>query len=99
MAGGRHAGDSRIGRRPLTLARDHGSGSGVHPGVPDLPGFGRRVLAATPKQVYAGVLDRAAGVSGGAQGSAERPRSALYPCLATRSESSVHHPLPLPEAA
>ncbi|HEY3382441.1 MAG TPA: 5-oxoprolinase subunit PxpA [Vicinamibacterales bacterium] len=51
IACGFHAGDSNTMRRTVRLAEAHGVGVGAHPGFPDLQGFGRRNLAATPDEV------------------------------------------------
>ncbi len=51
VACGFHAGDPGIMRRTVRLAEAHGVGIGAHPGFPDLRGFGRRNLAATPDEV------------------------------------------------
>ena len=51
IACGFHAGDPTIMRRTVRLAETHGVGVGAHPGFPDLQGFGRRNLAATPDEV------------------------------------------------
>ena len=51
IACGFHAGDPDTMRRTVRLAEAHGVGIGAHPGFPDLQGFGRRNLAATPDEV------------------------------------------------
>jgi 5-oxoprolinase (ATP-hydrolysing) subunit A len=51
IACGFHAGDPATMRRTVRLAEQHGVGIGAHPGFPDLQGFGRRNLAATPDEV------------------------------------------------
>jgi UPF0271 protein len=51
IACGFHAGDPATMRRTVQLAEAHGVGIGAHPGFPDLQGFGRRNLAATPEDV------------------------------------------------
>lgn len=38
-------------RRTVRLAQDHGVAIGAHPSYPDLAGFGRRDIAATPQEV------------------------------------------------
>ncbi len=38
-------------RQTVTLARQHGVAIGAHPGFPDLVGFGRREIRATPREV------------------------------------------------
>lgn len=56
VACGFHAGDPMTIRHTLKLAQQTGVAVGAHPGFPDLVGFGRRELAATPDEVYADVL-------------------------------------------
>lgn len=51
VAGGFHAGDPHVMRETVALAREHGVGVGVHPGLPDMMGFGRRTMDATPEEV------------------------------------------------
>jgi 5-oxoprolinase (ATP-hydrolysing) subunit A len=51
IACGYHAGDPAVMRRTVRLARDAGVAIGAHPGFPDLAGFGRRELRATPREV------------------------------------------------
>ncbi len=56
VACGFHAGDPLTIRHTLKLAQQTGVAVGAHPGFPDLVGFGRREMAATPDEVYADVL-------------------------------------------
>jgi UPF0271 protein len=51
VACGFHAGDPGVMRATVALAREHGVAVGAHPGFPDLVGFGRRELKATPREV------------------------------------------------
>jgi len=51
VAGGYHAGDPHVMRETVELAVDHDVGIGVHPGLPDKMGFGRRKLDATPEEL------------------------------------------------
>ena len=51
VACGFHAGDPGVMRRTVQLARDAGVAIGAHPGFPDLVGFGRRELRASPREV------------------------------------------------
>lgn len=46
-----HAGDPHVMLRTVELAVNHGVGIGVHPGYPDLIGFGRRVMDVKPNEV------------------------------------------------
>jgi UPF0271 protein len=51
IACGFHAGDPTVLRRTVVLARDHGVAVGAHPGLPDLMGFGRRVMEVTLEEI------------------------------------------------
>jgi UPF0271 protein len=51
VACGFHAGDPGVMRATVALAKQHGVAVGAHPGFPDLVGFGRRDLCATPREV------------------------------------------------
>ncbi len=56
VACGFHAGDPGIMRQTVRAARAAGVAVGAHPGFPDLAGFGRRQLAASPREVEDFVL-------------------------------------------
>src|SRR5918999_3456309 len=51
VACGYHAGDPHVMRQTVELALAHGVAIGSHPGLPDLMGFGRRVMDVSPKEV------------------------------------------------
>jgi UPF0271 protein len=51
IACGFHAGDPGWMRATVSLAERHHVGIGAHPGFPDLRGFGRRALQATPAEI------------------------------------------------
>ena len=51
IACGFHAGDPRVMRETVRLARAHGVAVGAHPGFPDLAGFGRREMRCSPQEV------------------------------------------------
>jgi len=51
VACGFHAGDPGVMRETVALARQHGVAVGAHPAFPDLVGFGRREMRATPREV------------------------------------------------
>jgi 5-oxoprolinase (ATP-hydrolysing) subunit A len=51
VACGFHAGDPGWMRATVSLAERQGVAVGAHPGFPDLRGFGRRPLAATPAEI------------------------------------------------
>ena len=67
IACGFHAGDPGTMRRTLELARDKGVAVGAHPGFPDLVGFGRREMKASPQEVHDFVLYQVAALAGIAQ--------------------------------
>lgn len=52
LACGFHAGDPGTMRRAASLARERGVAVGAHVGYPDLVGFGRRELGASPEEVH-----------------------------------------------
>lgn len=56
IACGFHAGDPSVIRATVELAQRHGVAVGVHPGYPDLQGFGRRAMVLAPDEVEAIVL-------------------------------------------
>jgi 5-oxoprolinase (ATP-hydrolysing) subunit A len=56
VACGFHAGDPGVMRQTVRLAREAGVAVGAHPGFPDLVGFGRRELRASPREVEDMVL-------------------------------------------
>ncbi len=56
VACGFHAGDPRVMRRTVVLAKAHGVRVGAHPGFPDLAGFGRRNFDMTYDEVRTDVL-------------------------------------------
>ncbi len=51
VACGFHAGDPGVMRQTVALAAQHGVAVGAHPSFPDLVGFGRREMKATPREV------------------------------------------------
>jgi UPF0271 protein len=51
IACGFHAGDPGVMRETVRLAKDAGVSVGAHPGFPDLVGFGRREMRASPREV------------------------------------------------
>lgn len=64
VACGFHAGDPGAMRATIALAKAHGVAIGAHPGFPDLVGFGRRELKATPQEVEDFVLYQVAALAG-----------------------------------
>src|SRR5690606_19748028 len=53
VACGFHAGDPMTMMRTIDRAKEHGLAVGAHPGLPDLLGFGRRLIHVTPEETYA----------------------------------------------
>lgn len=64
IACGLHAGDPSVIRRTIRLALASGVAIGAHPGFPDLVGFGRREMKATPAEVEDTVLYQVGAVAG-----------------------------------
>ncbi|MBS4178958.1 LamB/YcsF family protein [Lederbergia citrea] len=56
IACGFHAGDPSTMNKTVKLALENGVSIGAHPGLPDLQGFGRRVMAISPREAYELVL-------------------------------------------
>ena len=52
IACGFHAGDPSIMHQTVKLALENNVAIGAHPGFQDLNGFGRRVMALSPREVY-----------------------------------------------
>ena len=83
IACGFHAGDPVVLRETLALAAKNGVTVGAHPGYPDLLGFGRRDIEATPAEVETWVLYqigalRALAVAEGTSVRYVKPHGALY---------------------
>jgi len=51
VACGFHGGDPHVIRKTVALAVKHGVAVGAHPSLPDLMGFGRRVMDVTPAEL------------------------------------------------
>ena len=75
VACGFHAGDPVTMMKTIALAKENGVAVGSHPGLPDLMGFGRRVMAITPDELYAYVVYQTGGTQGGAGGQRHGPPS------------------------
>ena len=83
VACGFHAGDPSVIRKTLRLAKAHGVAVGAHPGFPDLVGFGRREIKATPAEVEDAVLYQVSALAGMASSEGlslqhVKPHGALY---------------------
>ena len=64
VACGFHAGDPGVMRHTIALAKQHGVAVGAHPGFPDLVGFGRREMQASPREVEDYVLYQISALAG-----------------------------------
>src|SRR5712671_7866580 len=62
IACGFHAGDPATIRKTVRLAVDRGVAVGAHPSLPDLQGFGRRVMKISAQDLYDLVLYQAGAV-------------------------------------
>jgi UPF0271 protein len=83
VACGYHAGDPGVMRETVRRARLSGVAVGAHPGFPDLVGFGRRNMSASPQEVEDFVLYQIGALAGiaGAEGARlqhVKPHGALY---------------------
>ena len=101
VACGFHAGDPTVIGRTVAVAARQGVAVGAHPSLPDLQGFGRRVMRVDPDEAYDMVLYQVAAVAGmaRARGTAlhhVKPHGALYhmaaedPALARAIAAAVH---------
>jgi UPF0271 protein len=94
VAAGFHAGDPATMRVAARAAHAHGIQLGVHPGLPDLVGFGRRSMALTPEEAadlciyqYGALSAIAAGE--GARVEHVKPHGSLYGLIAKSAEHGV----------
>lgn len=62
IACGFHAGDPATIRKTVRIAVDRGVAVGAHPSLPDLMGFGRRVMRISPQDMYDLVIYQAGAV-------------------------------------
>ncbi|OLZ40258.1 hypothetical protein A6E15_04340 [Natrinema saccharevitans] len=92
IAGGFHAGDPHVMRETVSLAAEHDVAIGVHPGLPDRMGFGRRKIDASPEAVRDYVVYQLGALTAfarrhGAAVQHVKPHGAMYSML---SESPEH---------
>jgi 5-oxoprolinase (ATP-hydrolysing) subunit A len=101
IACGFHGGDPTVMRRTVEAAKRHGVAVGAHPSLPDLAGFGRRVMQVTPQEVYDLIIYQVGALLGvtralGAELRHVKPHGALYnmaaaqPPLADAIARAVH---------
>ena len=91
VACGFHAGDPHVMRKTLELALEHGVGIGAHVAFPDLIGFGRRRMAATPDEIRDYVVYQAGALRAFAEAEGGRlqhvkPHGALYTTIVDSTE-------------
>ncbi|MBH0231241.1 LamB/YcsF family protein [Halobacillus yeomjeoni] len=91
IACGFHAGDPAIMRRTVQLAAEHDVGIGAHPGLPDLSGFGRRMMDISPKEAYDMVVYQIGALQGFVQAEGVtlqhvKPHGALFNMAAKQRE-------------
>lgn len=91
IACGFHAGDPATMRKTVKAALQHGVALGAHPGLPDLAGFGRRMMDISVDEVYDLVVVQvgalaAVAISQGARLHHVKAHGALYNMAATRAD-------------
>jgi UPF0271 protein len=90
IACGFHAGDPAVMRQTVRLALQHNVAIGVHPGLPDLMGFGRRNMDISANEAFEmvvyqlGALGAVARAEGGVLHHV-KPHGALYNMAATNA--------------
>src|SRR5438876_11481758 len=72
IACGFHGGDPATIRKTVRLAVDHGVAIGAHPSLPDLQGFGRRVMKISPQEMYDLIVYQAGAVEAFARAAGAR---------------------------
>src|SRR3989442_12639240 len=72
IACGFHGGDPATIRRTVALALEGGVAIGAHPSLPDLQGFGRRVMQIKPQEMYDLVVYQAGAVEAFARAAGAR---------------------------
>ena len=72
IACGFHGGDPTTIRKTVRLALDNGVAIGAHPSLPDIQGFGRRVMRISPQEMYDLVVYQAGAVEAFARAAGSR---------------------------
>ncbi|MRG86300.1 LamB/YcsF family protein [Salinibacillus xinjiangensis] len=93
IACGFHAGDPATMRKTVQMAIEKNVGIGVHPGLQDLVGFGRRSMAISPQEAYDMVVYQMGALQGFVQAEGGtiqhvKPHGALYNMAAKDAELS-----------
>jgi 5-oxoprolinase (ATP-hydrolysing) subunit A len=92
IAGGYHAGDPHVMNDTVALAVEQNVGIGIHPGLPDKMGFGRRTMDASPDEIRDYVIYQLGALQAFAEQHGTtvqhvKPHGAMYSML---SESDDH---------
>jgi UPF0271 protein len=91
VACGAHAGDPRVMRETVRLASEHGAEIGAHVSLPDLLGFGRRVIEIDPDELRDWILFQIGALSAFTTGAGValthvKPHGVLYRLCGEREE-------------
>ena len=91
IACGYHAGDHNVMFETVRRAKKYGVQIGAHPGLPDIPGFGRREMILSPREIYNLVIYQIGSLAAvckvnGISLSHVKPHGALYNMAAKNSE-------------
>jgi 5-oxoprolinase (ATP-hydrolysing) subunit A len=91
IACGFHGGDPHVMRKTVALALEHGVGIGAHVAFPDLIGFGRRRMAASPEEIADYVVYQAGAIRAFAEAAGGtlqhvKPHGALYTTIVDSPE-------------
>ena len=94
IACGFHGGDPHVMRKTVALALEHGVGVGAHVAFPDLIGFGRRRLSATPEEIQDYVVYQAGAIGAFVEAAGGRlqhvkPHGALYTTIVDSPEHAA----------
>jgi UPF0271 protein len=90
IACGFHGGDPTVMRLTVVMAIANGVAVGAHPSLPDLVGFGRRVMQVTPQEVYDLIIYQVGALLGVARATGAtlvhvKPHGALYNMAAAQA--------------
>lgn len=88
-----HAGDPHVMHETVKLAAEHEVGIGVHPGLPDRMGFGRRTMDASPEELRDFVIHQLGGIMAFASYYDQpvrhvKPHGAMYSMLSQSAENT-----------
>ncbi len=93
VACGFHAGDPRVMRKTVELAKKNGVAVGAHPGFPDLMGFGRRVMRISDDDAWSYTIYQVGALKAFVEATGlvlhhVKPHGALYSVLTTDEQLS-----------